>query len=41
MLLRVLVDPICSRRWDWRRAAAVLAASVVASVCLGLLDAFL
>ena len=36
--LWALVHLACSRRWDWRRAAAILAGSVVASVVLGLLD---
>jgi hypothetical protein len=40
-VLWALVDPACSRRWDWLRAAAALAGSVVASVWLGLLDASL
>ncbi|MFH1330913.1 MAG: hypothetical protein ABIJ48_09730 [Actinomycetota bacterium] len=40
-VLWVLVDLAFSRRWDWRRVAAVLVGSVVASVCLGLLDASL
>ena len=37
-VLWALVHLACSRRWDWRRAAAILTGSVVASVVLGLLD---
>ncbi len=33
-----LVHLACSRRWDWRRGAAILTGAVVASVILGLLD---
>ena len=33
-----LLHLACSRRWDWRRAAAILVGSMVASVVLGLLD---
>lgn len=37
-VLWTLVHLACSRRWAWRRAAAILTGSVVASVVLGLLD---
>jgi len=36
--LWALIHLACSRRWDWRRAAAILTGSAVASVVLGLLD---
>jgi len=39
--LWLLIHLACSRRWDWWRAAAILAGSIVASVVLGLLDASL